>query len=508
MPVTKTAATTSSSSPSSSSSSSSSKPTFSSLGLSPSLCSSCTHLGLLHPTPIQQQCIPAILAGRNVVGEAKTGAGKTAAFALPLLHSLSSDPYGVYALVLTPTRELAFQLRDQLVALGASVGVTVVVCVGGVDMLVQAQQLETRPHVIIATPGRLADHIRSGAHIHWRHVRMVVFDECDRLMEACFEPDIDTILSVLPPIAARQTLMFSATMMEASAVGEERWATLGMSQALSVRVASDEVRLVKQLDQRYLFIPQHVKEVYLIHLLTKTPLAGLSTIVFVSTCHGCALLYHLLLSLDPPLSVTPLHSRLSQHHRLTSLSLFRSSARKILLATDVASRGLDLPATAVVINYDLPRRSDDYVHRVGRTARAGRGGVSVSLVSQYDTEVVTMIEGEVGRRMDEYEGVKEEEVMEGLKRVNVAKRLAALKVEELEESVGRKGETAKGKRELERDEKRRQGAEKRKRLQQAAGGEHERKEGETMSSGQVEKKGRASIGDGNGGSGRHVKPKR
>ena len=446
--------------------SSSSKPTFSSLGLSSSLCNSCTHLGLLHPTPIQQQCIPAILAGRNVVGEAKTGSGKSAAFALPLLHSLSSDPYGVYALVLTPTRELAFQVRDQVVALGASVGVSVVVCVGGVDMLVQAQQLETRPHVIIATPGRLADHIRSGADIHWRHVRMLVFDECDRLMEDCFRPDIDTILSVLPPATARQTLMFSATMMEASAVGEARWAALGMSEAVSVRVASDEVKLVKQLDQRYLFIPQHVKEVYLIHLLTDTSLAGLSTIVFVSTCHGCSLLYHLLLSLDPPLSVTPLHSRLSQHHRLTSLALFRSSARKILLATDVASRGLDLPATAVVINYDLPRRSDDYVHRVGRTARAGRGGVSVSLVSQYDTEVVAMIESEVGRRMDEYEGIKEEVVMEGLKRVNVAKRLAALKVEELEESVGRKGETAKGKRELERDEKRQKAAEKRKRQQE------------------------------------------
>ena len=451
---------TTSSLPSSSSSSSSSL--FASLGLSPWLVKACGLLGLHRPTPIQQRSIPCILQGRNLIAEAKTGAGKTAAFALPLLHSLSTDPYGVYALVLTPTRELAYQLREQVAALGASIGVVVVSCVGGVDMLPQSLQLQGRPHVVIATPGRLADHLRSGTQPHLNYLHALVLDECDRLLDDGFAADLDTILDALPPLTSVQTLLFSATMMDREEVGEKRWEQLRLSSALQVRLPNDEVRLVRQLDQRYLFIPQAVKEAYLVHCLTRPPLAGQATIVFTSTCTGCQLLYHLLSSLTPPLSVTPLHSHLSQHHRMSSLALFRSSQRLILLATDVASRGLDLPSVAVVLHYDLPRSTADYVHRVGRTARAGRGGTSVAMVSQYDVEVVKAIEEGVGRPMLELEGVEEQRVLEQLKQVNVAKKLARLHMEEMEEGRGRRGETAREKREQERLERRAVAKDKRK----------------------------------------------
>ena len=445
------------SSPSSSSttsSPSSSTSTFASLGLSPWLVKVCGALGLHRPTPIQQRSIPCILQGRSLIAEAKTGAGKTAAFALPLLHRLSTDPYGVYALVLTPTRELAYQLREQVSALGAPIGVSVVTCVGGVDMLPQALQLQARPHLIIATPGRLADHLRSGARPHFDYLQALVLDECDRLLSDGFHDDLSTIIDALPPLSQVQLLLFSATMMDREEVGEQRWEQLRLSTAVQVRLPSDEVRLVRQLDQRYLFIPQAVKEAYLVHCLTRPPLAGQPTIVFTSTCTGCQLLYHLLSSLTPPLSVTPLHSHLSQHHRLSSLSLFRSSQRLILLATDVASRGLDLPSVGVVLHYDLPRSAADYVHRVGRTARAGRGGMSVAMVSQYDVQVVKAIEEGVGRAMVELEGVEEGRVLEQLKAVNVAKKLARLKMEELEDSRGRRAETAKDKRERDRAERR------------------------------------------------------
>ena len=234
------ASTVSSTSPPLVPSASSSTATFASLGLSPWLVSACSLLGLHRPTPIQVQSIPSILRRQNLVAEAKTGAGKTAAFALPLLHALSLDPYGVYGLVLTPTRELAFQLTEQIKALGAPVGVAVVTCVGGVDMLPQSSLIQGRPHVIVATPGRLADHLRSGTRPHFDYLSYLVLDECDRLLEDGFKDDLDCILEALPPLSEVQVLCFSATMVEAEEVGEERWRRLELHKAVQVRIANDE----------------------------------------------------------------------------------------------------------------------------------------------------------------------------------------------------------------------------------------------------------------------------
>ena len=434
-------------------------PTFRQLGLSEWLDAVCQGLGMREPTVVQRGCIPAVLAGRDVLGIAHTGSGKTAAFALPILQHLARDPYGVFALVLTPTRsvgsraagsplpghpacsqalqprgapwaapitplllltrrphpphprrELAFQLADQFRALGAGMSLRECVVVGGLDMQAQATELARRPHVVIATPGRLKvsnEGRRAGAAPCWsplacpletapllalplreppqppnrRHcphprttilhqglmdedgslakalsrVRYLVLDEADRLLEPSFAAELETILGALPP--ARQTLLFSATTTRA----------LGALGASLMRdayrfAAYEGLETAERLTQQYLFIPAKVKEVYLVHLLEGLEAAGVrSAIIFASTCRGAHLLSTLLEELGLPAAA--LHSLKPQRARLAALQRFKGGGVPVLVATDVASRGLDIPTVDLVINYDLPRLARDYVHR-------------------------------------------------------------------------------------------------------------------------------------------------
>jgi len=380
-----------------------------SLGISGWLVSTLSSLGIRSPTPIQTAALPRVLAGRDLIGKAKTGSGKTAAFALPILQYLAKDPYGICALVLTPTRELAFQIAEQFRALGAQMGLRDVVVVGGLDMLPQALQLSKRPHVVIATPGRFADHLRSNTQMHLSHCRFLVLDEVDRLMEPKFRKDLATICDALPPPEKRQTLLFSATLTKEEVLSGSNQFGLRDSNTDFVQVMADDDALVSQLDQRYLFMPQNIKEVYLVYLLSKSSFAGSSCIVFVATCRGCEVVAQLLLEMG--IQCESLHSRKNQSRRLASLGKFRSGQSKVLVATDVASRGLDIPTVQLVLNYDLPRVSADYIHRVGRTARAGRGGAAITFVSQYDIEAFKTIEdGVLGRRKEsEAEQVDDEE---------------------------------------------------------------------------------------------------
>jgi ATP-dependent RNA helicase DDX49/DBP8 len=322
-----------------------------SLGVAPWLVATLAGLGMKAPTDIQQQCIPRILAGRDVIGQAKTGSGKTAAFALPILQTLAKDPYGIYALVLTPTRELAFQLADQFRVLGSSLNLRDCIVIGGLDMMPQALQLSERPHVIIATPGRFADHIRSKTSMHLQHCRYLVLDEVDRLMEPKFRKDMDTIQSVLPPANKRQTLLFSATMTKEEVLDQQNQFQLREGNTDFCQVKSDDDALVAQLDQQYLFMPQNIKEVYLVYMLSKSAFAGQSAIVFVSTCRGCEVVAQLLLEMG--IKCESLHSRKNQNRRLASLGKFRSGTAKVLVATDVASRGLDIPTVQLVVSHTI-----------------------------------------------------------------------------------------------------------------------------------------------------------
>ncbi|KAF9588336.1 hypothetical protein IFM89_008766 [Coptis chinensis] len=350
--------------------------TFTDLNLSDWALETCKELGLKKPTPVQQHCIPKILAGNDVLGLAETGSGKTAAFALPILQKLAENRYGVYALVITPTRELAFQLADQFKALGSSLSLRCSVIVGGMDMIEQGKVLMSRPHVIIATPGRIKVLIEQNPDIEavFKRTKFLVLDEADRVLDVGFEEELRVIFKCLPE--NRQTLLFSATMTE----NLQTLLELSANKAYFYQ-AYEGVRTVESLKQQYLFIPENLKDVYLLHILSKMEDMGIrSAIVFVSKCKTCHLLSLLLEELDH--SAAALHSHQSQALRLSALQRFKSGQVPVLLATDVASRGLDIPTVDLVINYDIPRHSEDYVHRVGRTARAGRGGLAVSLVTQ------------------------------------------------------------------------------------------------------------------------------
>ncbi|KAK4759170.1 hypothetical protein SAY87_022301 [Trapa incisa] len=397
------------------------KTTFRDLRLSDWAVQTCKELGMCHPTPVQSHCIPKILDGRDVLGLAQTGSGKTAAFALPILHRLAENPYGVFALVITPTRELAYQLAEQFRALGSSLHLRCIVVVGGMDMLTQAKTLMSRPHIVISTPGRikvLLDDNSDIPHI-FSNTKFLVLDEADRVLDVGFEEELRVVFEYLPK--NRQTLLFSATMTN------ELQTLLELSQNKAYFYeAYDGFKTVDTLRQQYVFIPQNVKEVYLFHLLSKMGDLGIrSAIIFVSTCRICHLLSLLLEELDQ--NAVALHSFKSQNLRLAALHRFKSGQTPVLLATDVGSRGLDIPTVDIVINYDIPRYPRDYVHRVGRTARAGRGGLAVSFITQSDIKLIHEIEADIGMQLEKFE-CKENEVLSDITKVYKAKRVAAMKM--------------------------------------------------------------------------------
>ncbi|KLT42208.1 DEAD-domain-containing protein [Cutaneotrichosporon oleaginosum] len=432
--------------------------TFESLGLSQPAIQALATLSIKAPTEIQTATIPAMLAGRDVIGGAKTGSGKTLAFALPILERLARDPFGIAALVLTPTRELAYQLAEQFLAVGKPMGLTTETIVGGMDMLAQAQALERRPHIVVATPGRLCDLLRSDGveQGKLRRVRTLVLDEADRMLTPTFAPELAYLFEQIPK--SRQTCLFTATISDAIMDLAKRPPPPGKQAPFVYRVASDTMT-VEKLKQKYLFIPSQIRDPYLYYLLLNPPsdidavLAAprpkpkpkptkrgkrarsatpeddtphiVPTIIFTQRCATAQLLHLILEELDIP--SVPLHSHLTQPQRLLSLARFRAREVPVLVTTDVGSRGLDIPEVAMVVNWDCPRRADDYVHRVGRTARAGRGGVAVTIVTERDVELVQSIEKEIKVTLAELE-LPESTVLENLNRVSAARRMAAMEM--------------------------------------------------------------------------------
>lgn len=432
---------------------------FASLGISDSLQSALTSMSIKTPTEVQAACIPPLLAGRDCIGNAKTGSGKTIAFALPILQRLLADPYGIYALVLTPTRELAFQISEQFVVLGASLNLRTAVIVGGMDMMAQALELGNRPHIVIATPGRLVDHLRSSSG-EWdlSRVRFLVLDEADRLLTRTFSPELSHLFNVLPQ--DRQTCLFTATLTPSIESLADATARPGKQKPFVHRM-NESIETVSTLKQHYILVPSHVRETYLYYLLRNPPESTLHlrrappeaserrkgkpkskgkkrkteesdddeleqpppTIIFCARPRTAAYLTLVLKSLS--IRSTALHSRLTQRERLSSLSLFRASVVPVLVSTDVGSRGLDIEDVAMVINWDMPEEAEEYTHRVGRTARAGRGGVAISFVTERDEDRVVKIEKRIKTKLEEMI-VSEDKVLEKLNAVSTAKRLAKM----------------------------------------------------------------------------------
>ncbi|KAI9319014.1 P-loop containing nucleoside triphosphate hydrolase protein [Dichotomocladium elegans] len=392
--------------------------TFADLGIDHALCDLLKNMQIKRPSEIQRACIPAALAGKDVIGGAKTGSGKTAAFALPILQKLSEDPYGVFAVVLTPTRELAFQIAEQFRVLGKTIGLKDCIVVGGMDMMTQAIELSKRPHIIIATPGRLYDHILSSSGaVCLDRCQFFVMDEADRLLEPCFAPALTAIIEKLPK--KRQTLLFTATMTDAILALRDQ--ETNPSKRPFTYLCDMTVSTVPTLEQQYIFVPSQVRHVYLTYLLQMEEMKDKSIIIFCGRCDQAQQLTIMLIELG--IKCTGLHSHMTQQQRLNSLGRFRAEVVKILISTDVGSRGLDIPSVEVVINYHIPRDPTDYIHRVGRTARAGRGGQAISIITEKDIQLIQNIEERINKQLEEFK-INEDDVLKILSDVSAAKRVA------------------------------------------------------------------------------------
>ncbi|QSS60269.1 ATP-dependent RNA helicase DBP8, partial [Histoplasma capsulatum] len=344
--------------------------------------------------------------------------------------------------------ELALQIFEQIKAISAPQSLKPILITGGTEMRPQAIALSQRPHIVIATPGRLADHITSsGADTicGLNRTRVVVFDEADRLLASgpgSMLPDVETCLSALPPSTARQTLLFTATVTpEVRALKSMPRPANKLPIFVTEVSTENKASIPPTLKQTYLQVPLTHREAFLHTLISTEANSQKPAIIFCNRTKTADLVERMLRRLGH--RVTSLHSLLPQSERTANLSRFRASAARILVATDVAARGLDIPSVSLVINFDVPRNPDDYVHRVGRTARAGREGEAVTLVGQRDVQLVLAIEDRVGRKMVEWkeEGVSiEGRVVRGgiLKEVGEAKREAVGEVEEGRDVLGRR----------------------------------------------------------------------
>jgi ATP-dependent RNA helicase DDX49/DBP8 len=486
---------------------------FEDLGLTDPLVETCRALGFKRPTPVQRHIIPFLLReeSAHVLALASTGSGKTAAFVLPILNRLSADPYGIYAVIVSPTRELAKQIHQQVIALGSSYNVESTLVVGGMDMTKQSSALEHRkPHFVVATPGRLAELLRGPSPPQLQHVRFLVLDEADRLLTANsgFEKDVAELLLHCNRNKRTQcqTLLFSATMTRSlESVEEIAGAGKGRLPLKKFVIRDDEnnkthkrqkfmgtennnidevaecgndesdsndteqaltPRIPAGLKQEYIFMPSRVRDAYLLTTIRTLLSNGgrakdtkgrhawrggrkvaiknsddnnnsdsdedddegkcRSTIVFVSTCERAALVSGILNEVG--VENVALHSLLSQNRRLAALGKFKSQQVRVLVATDIASRGLDVPSVDLVINSELPRNPVSYVHRIGRTARAGRRGRAISLVSEQDVSLVHAAEEITGRPLQKCSEVTDDAAVKMLGPVTKAARLAKMKL--------------------------------------------------------------------------------
>ena len=369
---------------------------FASLGLSDALLQAVDELDYRVPTPIQAAAIPAVLQGRDVLASAQTGSGKTAAFALPLLQQLEraprSTPRRTRALVLVPTRELAAQVAEVIHALARHLPQPIkLACVfGGVSINPQMMALRGGADVVVATPGRLLDLVDHNA-LGLAGASLLVLDEADRLLDAGFADELARIVSLLPRLKLRQTLLFSATFPPAV-------------QALAQQLLQDPLRVdlptepetAPDITQRALQVDAPRRTMLLRHLIANE--GWTRVLVFVATRYATEHVADKLTRAG--IAAAPLHGELSQGARMQALADFKAERLQVLVATDVAARGLHIAQLPVVVNYDLPRAATDYVHRIGRTARAGERGLAVSFVNAGTEAHFRLIEKRQGRRVE------------------------------------------------------------------------------------------------------------
>jgi ATP-dependent RNA helicase RhlE len=387
---------------------------FDSLGLSPRILRIVKRIGFEHPTPIQAEVIPVALSGRDVVGLAQTGSGKTAAFCLPLAERLTHGG-GVRGLIISPTREIALQTEAFLNLFGEDL--ETVCLIGGVKMGPQIRKLGKKPDVVVATPGRLLDHVERGL-LRLDKVQELVIDEADHMLDMGFMPQVQRILDELP--RERQTMMFSATMPPPI-------------QRLAERILTDPVRIdilpeggaAEGIDHRLYLVEPDDKKACLLALLNKE--LG-STLVFIRRKVDAEWLTRVLVREGHP--VERIHSDLSQGQRVEALRGFREGAHRILVATDIAARGIDVPGIQHIVNFDMPDTVEDYIHRAGRTARGAARGIVSTIASWMDKPTIKEIEEALGEDIarctvpgvEPYVEIKPRKAMGGRRTLKVKRR--------------------------------------------------------------------------------------
>jgi len=370
--------------------------TFETLGLTESLLTAVRDTGYTTPTAIQEQAIPAILSGKDVMAAAQTGTGKTAGFTLPLLQILSEKPAAksnrALALILTPTRELAAQIQESIVTYGKHERLRSVVVFGGVNINPQLKSLRRGTEVLVATPGRLLDLYQQNA-VRFNDIEILVLDEADRMLDMGFIHDIKRIIKLLPK--QRQNLMFSATFSDEIRV----LAKTICNRPIEIDVAPRN-STVKAISQKIYSVEKDRKAELLSHLIRNTTDQAL---VFSRTKHGANKLVKRLA--NDRIVAAAIHGNKSQSQRTKALADFKQNKVQVLVATDIAARGIDIEQLALVINFDLPHVAQDYVHRIGRTGRAGATGLALSLVSSDEHKQLRDIERLIKQKIERADNV-------------------------------------------------------------------------------------------------------
>ena len=357
---------------------------FTEFNLDPRLLAGIDQLGYVTPTPVQIKAIPPALSGKDLIGTAQTGTGKTAAFVLPILNKLISGPRRrARALIVTPTRELADQIQGMTRDLATGTGLRSATIYGGVGAAPQKQALREGIEILIACPGRLLDHIQQG-NARLGGIEILVLDEADRMLDMGFLPDVKRILQQLPP--QRQTLLFSATFPQ------EIEKLAGMTLRNPARIAIGLSRPAHTVTHALYPTPHHLKTPLLLELLKQNGKG--SVLIFTRTKHRAEKLSRQLGQAG--LRATSLHSNRTQSQRQSALKGFRSGQYQVMVATDIAARGLDVEGISHVINFDMPATTDDYIHRIGRTGRAERTGDAFTLVTPEDRPMIRSLEKIIG----------------------------------------------------------------------------------------------------------------
>lgn len=397
---------------------------FADFGLEPRVLQAITELGFEEATPIQSQSIPIALTGKDMIGQAQTGTGKTAAFGLPLIHKIAKEEERIVALVMTPTRELAIQVAEEIGKLSRFKGIRSLAIYGGQDIGRQIRALKKKPQIIIGTPGRLLDHINRKT-IRLDDVQTVVLDEADEMLDMGFMDDIQSILKLVPE--NRQTLLFSATMPP----NIQKLASQFLKDPEHVSVIPKHVS-APLIDQAYIEVPERQKFEALSRLLDmESPELA---IVFGRTKRRVDELAEALQKRG--YSADGLHGDLSQHQRDTVMRKFRDGSIDVLVATDVAARGLDVSGVTHVVNFDLPQDPESYVHRIGRTGRAGKEGTAWSFVTPREMDHLYFIERVTRHRIPRKPLPTMAEAIEGKQRVIAERVLEIIDQGELTEYKG------------------------------------------------------------------------